>query len=217
MIIKKALIMTIKYHIVIFLSILLIGCSFLVDSEDSASISLCESNPCLNGSECIGNSETYACDCTDDWDGDNCEISNSLLVGNWEFYSATAFTNTTCAGEPFGFYYTDTPEGLVLFGNATNYQLNVIYDSDLSFIQTQILEAADGAITIDQNWGTITDTGTEKCITWDAGSSGGCDICSPYTITDGMDNADTLVTTNYCLGVYPCQIWTSIKQPSSNR
>ena len=206
-----------KYYIVIFLMILLIGCSVVVDSDDSQGTNYCEPNPCLNGNECIGNSETYTCSCTSEWYGDNCENSNSLLVGNWEFYAAAAFTNPTCVGIPYDFYYTDSPEWLALIGNATNYQLNVIYDSDLTFDQTQILEAADGAITIDQNWGTITDTGTEKCITWDAGSSGGCDICSPYTITDGIDNADTLVTTNYCLGVYPCQIWTSIKQPSSNR
>ena len=196
-----------KYYIVIFLMILLIGCSVVVDSDDSQGTNYCEPNPCLNGNECIGNSETYLCDCTDDWDGDNCEISNSLLVGNWEFYAAAAFTNTDCVGIPYGFYYTDSPEWLALFGNATNYQLNVIYDSDLTFDQTQILEAADGEITIDQNYGTITDNGTEKCITWDAGSSGSCSSCSPYTIID-----DTLSTTNYCLGLYPCQIWISIKQ-----
>ena len=201
-----------KYYIVIFLMILLIGCSVVVDSDDSQGTNYCEPNPCLNGNECIGNSETYLCDCTDDWDGDNCEISNSLLVGNWEFYSGSAFTNTDCVGIPFGFYYTDSPEWLALFGNATNYQLNVIYYSDLSFRQTQILEAPDGEITIDINYGSITDNGTEKCITWDEGSSGSCSSCSPYTITDGMDDADTLVTTNYCLGVYPCQKWASIKQ-----
>ena len=150
--------------------ILLIGCSVVVDSDDSQGTNYCEPNPCLNGNECIGNSETYLCDCTDDWDGDNCEISNSLLVGNWEFYSGSAFTNTDCVGIPFGFYYTDSPEWLALFGNATNYQLNVIYDSDLTFDQTQILEAADGEITIDQNYGTITDNGIGRKKTMEVAS-----------------------------------------------
>jgi len=197
-----------KYYSVIFLSILLMSCSFLIDSEDSASTNYCAPNPCLNGNECIDNSETYTCSCSSQWSGDNCEISNSLLVGEWEFYSATPFTNETCSGEPFAFYYTDSPEWLNLFpGDLSNYELTVIYKSDLTITQTQTLVETNGNIIVYTDSGSITDTGTEKCITWDEGSSSSCALCSSYTIND-----DTLRTTNYCLGIYPCQIWASIKQ-----
>jgi hypothetical protein len=205
--IRKALFMTPKYYIAIFLSILLIGCSFLVDSEDSASTNFCEPNPCLNGSECIPTSERYYCDCTNGWDGDNCEISNSLLVGEWEFYIATAYTNLTCSGNPFAQYYTSSPAWLALFpGNLSNYELTVTYNSDLTITQTQTT-VSGGNIEIDIDTGSIIDSGTEKCVTWDEGSSSACESCSPYTI-----NGDTLVTTNYCAGIYPCQKWTSIRQ-----
>ena len=210
MIIKKALIMTIKYHIVIFLSILLIGCSFLVDSEDSAGTNYCEPNPCLNGSECIPTSETYFCICTDDWDGDNCEISNSLLVGTWKFLTRELFTNGTCNGDPDAIYDTDSPEWLNTFPVPTSqFQLTVEYNSDLTFTQTMNLVPVDVAASIITyiSTGRIEDTGTVKCIFWDPGSSSSCEDCSPYTII-----VDTLRTTNYCLGLYPCQIWISIKQ-----
>ena len=199
--------MTPKYYIVIFLSILLTGCSILVDSEDSASTNFCEPNPCLNGSECIPTSERYYCDCTNGWDGDNCETSNSLLVGEWEFYIATAYTNLTCSGNPFAQYYTSSPAWLALFpGNLSNYELTVTYNSDLTLTQTQTT-VSGGNIEIDIDTGSIIDSGTEKCVTWDEGSSSACESCSPYTI-----NGDTLVTTNYCAGIYPCQKWTSIRQ-----
>ena len=210
MIIKKALIMTTKYYIGIFLSILLIGCSFLVDSEDSASTNYCEPNPCLNGSKCIGNSETYACDCTDDWDGDNCEISNSLLVGTWKVLTRELFTNGTCNGEPDAIYDTDSPEWFNTFPVPTSqFQLTVEYNSDLTFTQTMNLVpvSASASIITYTSTGRIEDTGTVKCIFWDPGSSGSCEDCSPYTIID-----DTLRTTNYCSGSFaPCEIWTSIK------
>ena len=205
--------MTPKYNIVIFLSILLTGCSFLVDSEDSASTNFCEPNPCLNGSECIPTSETYFCNCTDDWDGDNCEISNSLLVGTWKFLTRELFTNGTCNGVPDAIYDTNSPEWLNTFPVPTSqFQLTVAFNSDLTFTQTMNVVPVDVAASIITyiSTGRIEDTGTEKCITWDEGSSSNCESCSPYTIIGDT----TLVTTNYCSGtIFDCQIWTSIKQP----
>ena len=199
-----------KYYIVIFLMILLIGCSVVVDSDDSQGTNYCEPNPCLNGNECIGNSETYLCDCTDDWDGDNCEISNSLLVGTWKFLTRELFTNGTCNGVPDAIYDTNSPEWLATFPVPTSqFQLTVAFNSDLTFTQTMNVVPVDVAASIITyiSTGRIEDTGTEKCITWDPGSSGSCEDCSPYTIID-----DTLRTTNYCSGAFaPCEIWTSIK------
>ena len=208
--IRKALFMTPKYYIAIFLSILLIGCSFVVDSEELESIDHCEPNPCLNGSECIPTSETYFCNCTDSWDGDNCEISNSPLVGTWKFLTRELFTNGTCNGVPDAIYDTNSPEWLATFPVPTSqFQLTVAFNSDLTFTQTMNVVPVDVAASIKTyiSTGRIEDTGIEKCNTWDPGSSGSCEDCGPYTIID-----DTLRTTNYCSGAFaPCEIWTSIK------
>ena len=131
-------------------------------------------------------------------------------MGEWEFYFATAYTNLTCSGDPFAQYYTSSPAWLDLFpGNVSNYELTVIYNTDLTFTQTMNVVPVDVAASIITyiSTGRIEDTGTVKCIFWDPGSFGSCEDCSPYTIID-----DTLRTTNYCSGAFaPCEIWTSSK------
>ena len=205
--------MTPKYYIVIILSILLMNCSQVVDSGNSAGTNVCEPNPCLNGSECGVTSEAYACICTSEWDGDHCEDSNSLLVGKWKFYSRTLFSNSTCSGDPSGIYYTDSPEFLSAFPGLPlrDYELTITYNSDLTFEQMQTLIPSDEdmAFIYYPNYGSITDTGTEKCITWDEGSSGSCsNNCADYTLID-----DTLRTYNKCDPPFAlCEIWTSHKQ-----
>ena len=200
--------MTPKYYIAIFLSILLIGCSFVVDSEELESIDHCAPNPCLNGSECIGNSEAFACVCTSEWSGNICENSNSPLVGTWKFLTRELFTNGTCNGVPDAIYDTNSPEWLATFPVPTSqFQLTVAFNSDLTFTQTMNLVPVDVTASIITYiyTGRIEDTGTVKCIFWDPGSFGSCEDCSPYTKID-----DTLRTTNYCSGAYaPCEIWTS--------
>ncbi|XP_078696602.1 factor VII-activating protease-like [Branchiostoma floridae x Branchiostoma belcheri] len=37
----------------------------------------CDSNPCQHGGECFDNDAGYFCNCPADWQGDNCEKSES--------------------------------------------------------------------------------------------------------------------------------------------
>ena len=196
----------------LILSILFLSCSFVTDSNDSAS--LCEPDPCLNEGECRVNSGAYTCTCQDNYSGNNCENYNNPLVGTWNVTTIKYFETLDCSGAPIENLDVNSLEELATYG-ADEYQtkITLTVDSYIIAINTLSLVSSDERVE-DVSTGIMLDHGNQYCVIWNTGDGDHCNECRDYTINDDEAEFTSYNCPDPVTGQIniPCIIYTLVKQ-----